>query len=139
MHETIAEWWKNLCRPMESHWYFWGFGSTDRDHCASLAFNQMWSTHSLFLLLLLQIIKDSSMNFSYRIGILMLIFGFSYIFPCLTHIYKNCCLYNLTFMPYPFSHFYIDINFGDRLYSKEKRPDSPLLFEYNLLPNLISI
>ena len=26
-------------------------------------------------------------------------------------------------MPYPCSHFYFDINFGDRLYSKEKRPD----------------
>ena len=25
-------------------------------------------------------------------------------------------------MPYPCSHFYFDINFGDRLYSKEKRP-----------------
>ena len=25
-------------------------------------------------------------------------------------------------VPYPCSHFYIDINFGDQLYSKEKRP-----------------
>ena len=33
-----------------------------------------------------------------------------------------------TFMPYPCSHFYFDINFGDRLYSKEKRPSSPFLF-----------
>ena len=31
-------------------------------------------------------------------------------------------------MPYPCSHFYFDIKFGDRLYSKEKRPGSPLLF-----------
>ena len=31
-------------------------------------------------------------------------------------------------MPYPCSHFYIDINFGDRLYSKEKRLGYPLLF-----------
>ena len=31
-------------------------------------------------------------------------------------------------MPYPCSHFYFDINFGDRLYSKEKRPGSPILF-----------
>ena len=35
---------------------------------------------------------------------------------------------NLTLMPYPFSHFYIDINFGNILYSKEKRPGSPLFF-----------
>ena len=33
-----------------------------------------------------------------------------------------------TLMPYPCSHFYFDINFGDRLYSKEKRTGSPLLF-----------
>ena len=33
-----------------------------------------------------------------------------------------------TFMPYPCSHFYFDIKFGDRLYSKENRPGSPLLF-----------
>ena len=31
-------------------------------------------------------------------------------------------------MPYPCSHFYFDIKFGDRLYSKENRPGSPLLF-----------
>ena len=31
-------------------------------------------------------------------------------------------------MPYPCSNFYFDINFGDRLYSKEKRLVSPLLF-----------
>ena len=31
-------------------------------------------------------------------------------------------------MPYPCSHFYFDIKFGDRLYSKENRPGSPFLF-----------
>ena len=31
-------------------------------------------------------------------------------------------------MPYPCSHFYFDIKFGDRLYSKEKRRTWPLLF-----------
>ena len=31
-------------------------------------------------------------------------------------------------IPYPCSHFYVDINFGDRFYSKEKRRGSPLLF-----------
>ena len=31
-------------------------------------------------------------------------------------------------MPYPCSYFYFDTNFGDRLYSKEKRSGSPLLF-----------
>jgi hypothetical protein len=35
---------------------------------------------------------------------------------------------NLILMPYPCSHFYFDINFGDRLYSKEKRSGSTLLF-----------
>ena len=45
---------------------------------------------------------------------------------------------NLWLMPYPCSHFYFDINFGDRLYSKEKRRAWPLLFWiYNLLPKLI--
>ena len=34
----------------------------------------------------------------------------------------------LNLMPNPCSHFYFDIKFGDRLYSKEKRPGSPLLF-----------
>ena len=29
---------------------------------------------------------------------------------------------------YPCSHFYFDINFCNRLYSKEKRPGSPVLF-----------
>ena len=33
-----------------------------------------------------------------------------------------------SFMPYPCSHFYFDIKFGDRLYSKEKRTAWPLLF-----------
>ena len=33
-----------------------------------------------------------------------------------------------THMPYPCSHFYFDIKFGDRFYSKENRPGSPLLF-----------
>ena len=28
---------------------------------------------------------------------------------------------SMTLLPYPCSHFYFDINFGDRLYSKEKR------------------
>ena len=32
----------------------------------------------------------------------------------------------VTFMHYPCSHFYFYINFGDRLYSKEKRQGSPL-------------
>jgi hypothetical protein len=36
--------------------------------------------------------------------------------------------YQIQLMPYPCSHFYFDINFGNRLYSKEKRPGSPLLF-----------
>ena len=31
-------------------------------------------------------------------------------------------------MPYPCSHFYFDIKFGDRLYSKEERRAWPLLF-----------
>ena len=31
-------------------------------------------------------------------------------------------------MPYPCSQFYFDINFGDRLYSKEERRAWPLLF-----------
>ena len=31
-------------------------------------------------------------------------------------------------LPYPCSHFYFDIKFGDRLYSKENRPGSLLLF-----------
>ena len=31
-------------------------------------------------------------------------------------------------IPYPWSQFYFDINVGNRLYSKEKRPRSPLLF-----------
>ena len=35
---------------------------------------------------------------------------------------------NFNQMPYPCSHFYFDINFGDRLYTKENRPGSPLLF-----------
>ena len=30
-------------------------------------------------------------------------------------------------MPYPCSHFYFDIKFGDRLYSKEKRRAWPVL------------
>ena len=34
----------------------------------------------------------------------------------------------LSVMPYPCSHFYFDIKFGDRLYSKENRSGSPLLF-----------
>ena len=48
----------------------------------------------------------------------------------------NDPLYNI--MPYPCSHFYFDINFGDRLYSKEKRAAPLFSFEYNLSPNLIS-
>ena len=31
-------------------------------------------------------------------------------------------------MPYPCSHFYFDIKFGDRLYSKENRLGCPRLF-----------
>jgi hypothetical protein len=31
-------------------------------------------------------------------------------------------------LPYPCSHFYFDIKFGDRLYSKENRLSWPLLF-----------
>ena len=50
--------------------------------------------------------------------------------------WQTSCTGNLNadfLMPYPCSHFYFDINFGKRLYSK-KRPGSPLLFffEYNL-------
>ena len=37
-------------------------------------------------------------------------------------------LKNYAHMPYPCSHFYFDIKFGDRLYSKEKRRAWPLLF-----------
>jgi hypothetical protein len=39
-------------------------------------------------------------------------------------------------MPYPCSHFYYDIKFGYRLYSKDKRRALP--FEYNLSPKLLS-
>ena len=35
---------------------------------------------------------------------------------------------DIRLMPYPCSHFYVDIKFGDRLYSKEKRRAWPLLF-----------
>ena len=35
---------------------------------------------------------------------------------------------NKRLIPYPCSHFYCDIKFGDILYSKEKRPGSPFLF-----------
>ena len=45
---------------------------------------------------------------------------------------------NLSPMPYPCSHFYFDIKFGDRLYSKEKREPGLFSFEYNLSPKLIS-
>ena len=49
---------------------------------------------------------------------------------------NNCMIYDMGkwkdfppwLMPYPCSHFYFDIKFGDRLYSKENRPGSPLLF-----------
>ena len=41
-------------------------------------------------------------------------------------------------LPYPCSYSYVDINFGDRLYSKEKRPGSFFSFQCNLSPNLIS-
>ena len=44
----------------------------------------------------------------------------------------------LTIMPYPCSGKKFDINFGNRLYSKEKRPALLFSFEYNLLPKLIS-
>ena len=37
-------------------------------------------------------------------------------------------LFLSTLMPYPCSHFYFDIKFGDRLYSKEKRRAWPVLF-----------
>ena len=37
-------------------------------------------------------------------------------------------IYVHSLMPYPCSHFYVDINFGKRLYLKENRPDSPLFF-----------
>ena len=32
----------------------------------------------------------------------------------------DCCV-DTTLLPYPCSHFYFDINFGNRLHSKEKR------------------
>ena len=36
--------------------------------------------------------------------------------------------YKRILMPYPCSHFYFDIKFGDRLYSKEKKRAWPVLF-----------
>ena len=42
--------------------------------------------------------------------------------------YQTKALSSYKHMPYSCSQFYVDINFGDRLYSKEKRPGSPLLF-----------
>ena len=41
--------------------------------------------------------------------------------PCKT-------IYLIIYMPYPCSHFYFDIKFGDRLYSKEKKRVWPVLF-----------
>ena len=41
MHETIAECWKNLCRPIESDWYFCGLDSTDQDHCDKSTLNSI--------------------------------------------------------------------------------------------------
>ena len=35
---------------------------------------------------------------------------------------QNSLVLNLRQLPYPCSHFYFGINFGNRLYSKEKRP-----------------
>ena len=40
----------------------------------------------------------------------------------------RCRIPNLNHLPHPFSHFYFDIKFGDRLYSKERRRAWPLLF-----------
>ena len=46
--------------------------------------------------------------------------------------FKFCFCFSNTngpsLMPYPCSHFYFDIKFGDRLYSKEKRGAWPVLF-----------
>ena len=39
-------------------------------------------------------------------------------------------------MPYPCSHFCFDINFGNRLYSKEKRPDN--FYQRSLIVNICS-
>ena len=47
-------------------------------------------------------------------------------------VHPFCMLTNLLLMPYPFIHFYFDIKFGNRLFSKEERPGSPLSFEYNM-------
>ena len=41
---------------------------------------------------------------------------------------EKIALFYCILMPYPCSQFYFDIKFGDRLYSKENRPGSPLLF-----------
>ena len=47
----------------------------------------------------------------------------------LTPLISNAPIFKfVNLMPYPCSHFYFDIKFGDRLYSKENRPGSPLLF-----------
>ena len=39
-------------------------------------------------------------------------------------------------MPYPCSHFYFDIKFGNRLYSKEKKPSSSLLFSIQFVTKI---
>ena len=43
-------------------------------------------------------------------------------------LYLVVLVFFYSLMPYPCSHFYFDIKFGDRLYSKEKRRAWPLLF-----------
>ena len=50
------------------------------------------------------------------------------IFSCETFRNYFILLLAYNLMPYPCSHFYFDIKFGNRLYSKEKRRAWPLLF-----------
>ena len=59
------------------------------------------------------------------LGTLCCIFLGRYLFGLDQGNHQN---FDPSLLSYLCSRFYFDINFGDRLYSKEKKPGSPLLF-----------
>ena len=124
--------WSNwICFPVFSLIQFWILIRNELYHPQSIAKYVSMGNLKLQSLIYFSALVSCSGSISrtqslwWHIAICFIAY-FQYVLPSLDlYRWLQCCF---ILMPYPCSHFYFDIKFGDRLYSKEKRRAWHVLF-----------
>ena len=74
---------------MESHWYFWGLDSTDRDHCVSMELAVEFKKYRISFAQKLVLSMDTLYDKDYFLTLFPFIM-FSLKWPHKTHLNKQC-------------------------------------------------